>query len=241
MSTMTKVAYECAVNAKGCKRVEMDTHPEKDPVCCGEPMKKRKDSCCEPECGPITCGQTKKHNSTSNRSGADFMDPDISLVLKAKSGDARAFEELIGRHQTHVLNTFYRLLGKRSQSEDLTQEVFLKLFKSLSRYQSKSKFSTYLFTIVANTFRDTLRKKKTYQTSVLPQYRDLLRQVKRQNRSLVVLGLISNIFLALPLEMIQFCSLSQPKSSGVMFLSKRYANIRSALTSLIASVSERFL
>ena len=88
------------------------------------------------------------------------MDPDISLVLKAKSGDSRAFEELIEKHQTHTLNTFYRLLGNRALAEELTQEVFLKLFKSLIRYQSRAKFTTFLFTVVANTFRGYVKKKE---------------------------------------------------------------------------------
>ena len=56
MITETKIGYEYAANPKGCKTVELETHPQDDPVCCGEPMKKVTDSCCEPECGPSTCG-----------------------------------------------------------------------------------------------------------------------------------------------------------------------------------------
>lgn len=50
----TKVVYAC--NKSGCeKKKEFETHPAETPVCCGEPMKKVKDGCCEPECGPETC------------------------------------------------------------------------------------------------------------------------------------------------------------------------------------------
>lgn len=89
------------------------------------------------------------------------MDPDIALILKAKSGDARAFGELLRKYEPWVLNTLYRLLGDRPQAEDLTQKVFLKLFGSLGRYRPEAKFSTYLYTLVANSFRDALRRKST--------------------------------------------------------------------------------
>lgn len=49
----TKVVYTCV--KPGCKTKEFETHPAEVPVCCGEPMKKIQDTCCEPECGPKTC------------------------------------------------------------------------------------------------------------------------------------------------------------------------------------------
>ena len=51
----TKLIYKCS--RPGCsKNKEFENHPAKAPICCGKPMKKVKDSCCEPECGPKTCG-----------------------------------------------------------------------------------------------------------------------------------------------------------------------------------------
>jgi RNA polymerase sigma-70 factor (ECF subfamily) len=72
------------------------------------------------------------------------------LMCKVKSGDKHAFETLVNRHQRPVLNFIFRFMGDRSDAEDLTQEVFLRVWKSAGTYQPDAKFTTWLYRIATN-------------------------------------------------------------------------------------------
>jgi RNA polymerase sigma-70 factor (ECF subfamily) len=87
-------------------------------------------------------------------------DNDFALMLAFKGGDVSAFEEIISRNKTPVLNTIYRFIGDRSEAEDLAQEVFVRVYKSRDRYRPDAKFSTWLYTITSNLCISFLRKKK---------------------------------------------------------------------------------
>jgi RNA polymerase sigma factor (sigma-70 family) len=76
--------------------------------------------------------------------------PDEELVAKAQNGDWQAFEELIQRHQAWIFNIAVRMVGRREDAEDVTQEVLLKVLIRLSTFQGKSRFRTWLYRIVAN-------------------------------------------------------------------------------------------
>ncbi len=66
------------------------------------------------------------------------------------AGDKHAFETLVGRHQRPVLNFIFRFLGDAAEAEDLTQEVFLRVWKSAGTYRPDAKFTTWLYRIAAN-------------------------------------------------------------------------------------------
>jgi len=68
-------------------------------------------------------------------------------MLRVRDDDAAAFEELMVRYQARVLTVLEHLLGQRDQAEDLTQEVFLRVYRARRRYKAGAKFSTWLFTI----------------------------------------------------------------------------------------------
>ncbi len=85
---------------------------------------------------------------------------DIELMLKFKEGDISCFEELMNRYTTPLLNFIYRFIGSRSEAEDLTQEVFLRVYQEKDRYEPKSKFSTWLYKIVSDICIDYQRKRK---------------------------------------------------------------------------------
>ena len=76
--------------------------------------------------------------------------PSEELVARVAEGDEYAFQILVNRHQTSVLNLIYRFLGDRLKSEDLAQETFLQVWRSAKTYQRKSKFTTWLYRICAN-------------------------------------------------------------------------------------------
>jgi RNA polymerase sigma-70 factor (ECF subfamily) len=88
-----------------------------------------------------------------------LADPDVRLMLEVRSGDAHAFEELMLRYQHRVLSLLTHLVGNRDLAEDLTQEVFLRVYRARERYVPGAKFSTWLFTIAGNVASNALRTK----------------------------------------------------------------------------------
>jgi len=82
------------------------------------------------------------------------------LVRLAQSGEEAAFEELIRRHQQRVFGLVSGILRRREDVEDVVQQVFLKVFLSLKKFDQRSAFSTWLYKISVNECWDYLRKKK---------------------------------------------------------------------------------
>lgn len=78
------------------------------------------------------------------------MESDIELMLRTKSGDDGAFSELMRRHYKGVVNYIYRFTNVRDNSEDLAQEVFLRIYRSAKQYRPEAKFSTWLYKIATN-------------------------------------------------------------------------------------------
>ena len=84
--------------------------------------------------------------------------PDLAILRKAQKGDERAFSIILRMYETPVYNYVLRLVGgDRSLAEDLTQEVFLRVFQGLPRFSSRSKFTTWLFQVTKNRVLDELR------------------------------------------------------------------------------------
>jgi RNA polymerase sigma-70 factor (ECF subfamily) len=85
-------------------------------------------------------------------------------MLRFQAGDTKAFDELVDRntHKVHAL--VYRFLGDPDQVEDLTQEVFLRIYRTAQRYKPRAKFSTWLYRIVANLSFNVLRRRKRSHT-----------------------------------------------------------------------------
>jgi RNA polymerase sigma-70 factor, ECF subfamily len=88
-----------------------------------------------------------------------LADPDVRLMLQVRDNDAQAFEELMLRYQNRVLSLLAHLVGGRDLAEDLTQEVFLRVYRARKRYVPGAKFSTWLFTIAGNVASNALRTK----------------------------------------------------------------------------------
>jgi RNA polymerase sigma-70 factor (ECF subfamily) len=85
---------------------------------------------------------------------------DRELVRRAQAEDKEAFEELIRRHQNRVFAVASRILRKREDVEDIAQQVFVKAFFSLKRFDQRAAFSTWLYKITVNECWDMLRKRK---------------------------------------------------------------------------------
>jgi RNA polymerase sigma-70 factor (ECF subfamily) len=82
------------------------------------------------------------------------------LVRRAQAGDPAAYEELVRTHQRRVLSVAARILRQREDIEDVAQQVFVKAYFSLGRFDLRSTFSTWLYKITVNECWDYLRKKR---------------------------------------------------------------------------------
>jgi len=82
---------------------------------------------------------------------------DAALLLALKNGEFAAFSELVDRHQRSLINFFYHLCWDRQAAEDCAQEVFLRVYSHLDRYEPQAKFTTFLFRIARNLWIDRLR------------------------------------------------------------------------------------
>jgi RNA polymerase sigma-70 factor (ECF subfamily) len=85
---------------------------------------------------------------------------DRQLVRLAQAGDKEAFEELVRRHQHRVFSVAGGILRRREDVEDIAQQVFVKAYFSLKRFDQRAAFSTWLYKITVNECWDLLRKKK---------------------------------------------------------------------------------
>lgn len=85
----------------------------------------------------------------------------------AARGDSAAFEQLVERHQALVLGTVARMLGSNSDVEDLSQQVFIRVWKSAPRYTPTAKFTTWLLTITRNLVFNEIRRRKRHPAETL--------------------------------------------------------------------------
>jgi len=86
--------------------------------------------------------------------------PDLGVLRKAQRGDEPAFSLILRAYETPVFNYVLRLVGDRTLAEDLTQEVFLRVFHGLPNFSLRSKFTTWLFQVTKNRALDELRARE---------------------------------------------------------------------------------
>ena len=89
---------------------------------------------------------------------------DGELIINAIGGRSDGFEELVHRYQRQITSYVFRMLGDYDSALDVTQEVFIKVYNSLSKYSSEYKFSTWLYRIAHNAAIDHMRR-----NSITPQ------------------------------------------------------------------------
>lgn len=85
------------------------------------------------------------------------MSEDAELVARLKRRDERAFTELVNNYQRRVFGLSYRMLGNAAEAEDITQEVFVAVFKHITNFRGDSKLSTWILRITTNHCRNRLR------------------------------------------------------------------------------------
>lgn len=113
----------------------------------------------------------QKFSIVRKREGDDEVqkEEEAFLIEKAKSGDICAFEELILCHEKIVYNIALRTLANAEDAKDISQEVWIKVYKSIQKFDGKSSFSTWVYRITMNTCIDQMRKKKGKETESLEE------------------------------------------------------------------------
>lgn len=91
---------------------------------------------------------------------------DVELIAGAIRGREDGFEELVRRYQRPITNYVFRMVGNYESALDVTQEVFIKVYNSLSKYSSEYKFSTWLYRIAHNAAIDHIRRNPGNQQSI---------------------------------------------------------------------------
>ncbi len=91
---------------------------------------------------------------------ADTHDHELHIIRRVLSGDTEAFEELVKRYEKPIINYIYRYMPNYEEALDIAQEVFVKAYFALDKYDKTYRFSTWLYRIARNTAIDTLRKKQ---------------------------------------------------------------------------------
>ena len=91
--------------------------------------------------------------------GDEGNEEDLALMAKVACGDEDAFAKIVAKHQHAVLGTVAKMTNQSSDTEDIAQQVFIRLWKSAERYQPTAKFTTFLFTITRNLVFNATRKK----------------------------------------------------------------------------------
>jgi RNA polymerase sigma-70 factor, ECF subfamily len=89
-------------------------------------------------------------------------DPGVALMLRVQRDEPGAFAELVASHSQRIFARFYRSFQDRQEAEDLTQDVFLRLYRSRKRYEPRAKFSTWLFHITQNVARNAFRNRRRH-------------------------------------------------------------------------------
>jgi len=98
---------------------------------------------------------------------ADVEEPSASLLVRLKRRDEKAFNELVIAYEQKVYRLVWRMLASREEAEDMTQEVFVQVFKNIEHFRGDSKLSTWIYRIAVNQTRNrskylTRRKHKSH-------------------------------------------------------------------------------
>jgi RNA polymerase sigma-70 factor (ECF subfamily) len=105
-------------------------------------------------------------DSTPTSQAGDEGAIDHALMERIADGDHLAFRQLVERHQNLVVGTVAKMLGNPSDAEDISQQVFLRVWRHARRYKPDAKFTTYLLTITRNlVFNETRRRSRKNEVS----------------------------------------------------------------------------
>jgi RNA polymerase sigma-70 factor (ECF subfamily) len=154
---------------------------------------------------------------------------DNNLIQQYLKGDEKSLEVLIARYLKMIYSFVYRSVGNEGDAQDITQEVFVKVWKNIKKFDQKKSFKPWIFQIAKNTFIDFLRKKKSIPFS-------RFENEKGQN------PLVDNIAAA-PLNLIETLSDKKTLAMAMQGLSekeKKIVNLRHEVGMSFKEIAENF-
>src|SRR5215217_6187943 len=93
------------------------------------------------------------------------MTPDTDLISRAAAGDHCAFQALVERHRSMVYRVAYQFAGNHHDAEDIAQEVFIKIYRSLDRFRQDAQLTSWMYRIVMNACIDHRRRSRTMSSA----------------------------------------------------------------------------
>lgn len=96
------------------------------------------------------------------------IDSDLELMLRVSRGDAGSFELLLNRYRAPLFSYFVRMVRDEGLAEDLTQEVFLRVYQARERYQPDARFTTWLYRIATNLALNAIRHRRVEPVTLVP-------------------------------------------------------------------------
>jgi len=114
----------------------------------------------------------------------DANEEDVAWMARIAEGDDHAFRLLVEKHQGAVIGTVAKMTNGSADTEDIAQQVFLRIWKSAKRYQPTAKFTTFLFTVTRNlVFNETAKKSRRKESSIEEQEEDWHRSVANSDKA----------------------------------------------------------
>ena len=123
---------------------------------------------------------------------------DGELMRRTAAGDEDAARVLVERHLSRAVGLAFRLLGNRSQAEDISQEAFLRLWKQAGRWRPEARISTWLYTVVHNLCLDELRRPMRQTSELDPELPDSRETPHTAHQRSQVTALVDRELQALP-------------------------------------------
>lgn len=122
-------------------------------------------------------------NEQSRETRLTHVEEEPTLVEKASSGDTASFHKLFEHYQQPVFNFITRIVGRPDDAEDITQEVFVRIYRKLPSLREPKAFSTWLFTTARNESINHLRRKGRQQHSSLEAMQENVVNIKPLNKN----------------------------------------------------------
>ena len=124
------------------------------------------------------------------------------LIDSIKNGDTNAYAKLVDRYKDLVYTLAIRMLKNREEAEEIAQDTFIKVFKSLDKFKGDSKFSTWIYRVAYNTCLDAIKKNKKHQNDVaideytfnkLDTIDNALENIIKEERSVLIKNCINKL------------------------------------------------
>ncbi len=164
------------------------------------------------------------HQQDSSKANPYLSDPDVRLMLEFKDGNKASFEALMRTYFPRLLNFIYRFVGNRELAEDLTQEVFIKVYHNASGYKPQAKFQTWIYTIAKNICLNELRKHKNQTVSMDETFETQDDTLKRQFEDTKTPNVAQEMVAKEKIEVIKKAIESLPESQRMAVILRRYDN-----------------